>query len=271
MSAPTLSGLRVYPVKGARGRALTTARVAGHGLADDREWLVMDPTGRFLSQRTHPGLARLEAHVSPDGVLSLDAPGHGSCVVRPLMGGALRQASVWDDAFTVWDAGDEAAAWLSAVLGTAARLGRCAPQTRRFADREYVGDQDVPITCVDGFPLLVCSEGSLDALNERLPTPVPMDRFRPNLVVAGWPAFAEDRIHVLRIGTVRVRLVKPCTRCAVPAIDQVTGSPSTNPLPALKAFRFDPALRGVTFGVNAVIDDPGTGTIERGMPVTIES
>jgi uncharacterized protein YcbX len=116
----------------------------------------------------------------------------------------------------------------------------------------------------DGFPVLVCNAASLADLNTRLPAGIPMERFRPNVVLEGLPAWAEDRIETLTLGEVTLRPVKPCTRCTIPSIDQRTGRPSIDPTPALRQFRFDKRLRGVKFGENAVIVTGIAREIERG-------
>jgi len=146
---------------------------------------------------------------------------------------------------------------------------RAASETRRFADRAWVGERDVPVSFVDGYPILVCTSDSLAALNARLPAPVPMERFRPNLVLDGLAPFAEDGIRAVRIGAVVLRLVKPCTRCTVPAVDQETGERSTDPAPALREFRYDQSLRGVTFGVNAVAEAAPGAVLAVGAPVEV--
>lgn len=245
-----LQSISIYPVKAARREDLRVARVSDRGLAGDREWMVTRPDGTFLSQRTHPALARLAATRSETGI-SLAFEGHAPITVRAFEGGCARELRVWDDRMQGWDAGDRVADWLAAAIGVPARLARVMPTTGRMADRQYVGERDVPVAFSDGYPILVCTTASLAELNRRLPVPVPMNRFRPNLVVDGLDAFAEDRIRRVRIGEVVLHFVKPCTRCSVPTIDQDTGSLSTDPIPALKEFRFDRALRGVTFGMNA--------------------
>jgi uncharacterized protein YcbX len=176
---------------------------------------------------------------------------------------------VWDDRLAATDAGADAAAWFSAVLGTEARLVRVGEAHARRADRRWVGELDVPVAFADAFPLLVCSSASLAELNRRLPEPVPMDRFRPNLVVDGLEPFAEDGIRRLAIGGVEFALVKPCTRCSVPGIDQATGLAATDPFEALRSFRWDPALRGATFGVNAIASGPAGARLAVGMPVAV--
>ena len=258
-----LDALNIYPVKGCRRNELAVAELGARGLDGDREWLVTRPDGTFLSQRTHPGLARL-VPTRAGARLELECPGLASLVVEPFVGGESREVVVWRDRMQAWDAGEPAAEWLTRALGVPARLARFAPETRRMADRRYVGAHDVPLTFADGYPLLVCTTASLAELNRRLPIPVPMERFRPNLVLDGLQPFAEDRIKAVRVGAVTLRFVKPCTRCVVPSIDQTTGLRSTDPTPALKAFRYDPALQGVVFGVNAVVDGPRGATLAVG-------
>lgn len=231
--------------------------------------MLTDDRGRFLSQRTHPLLAQIQAHVTAQG-LKLSCPDSPPIYVQAFDGGAKCQVRVWDDHLSAWDAGEEVAVWLRQALGVSARLVRVSSGSERFADRMYVGEASVPVAFSDGYPILVCSVSSLAELNRRLPEPVPMDRFRPNVVVDGLEAFAEDHIEILTIGKTHLRLVKPCTRCQVPSIDQCTGLPSTDPMPALKTFRFDRALRGVTFGVNAIVMGSIEESLLLGQPLTIQ-
>jgi uncharacterized protein YcbX len=126
-----------------------------------------------------------------------------------------------------------------------------------------------PLGFPDAYPMLVCNAASLEDLNQRLPAPLPMERFRPNLVVSGLPAWAEDHIDTLTIGPVTLRLVKPCTRCVIPSLDHRTGEPSIDPLPVLRKFRFSKALRGITFGENAVIVAGEGAVLARGAPCQV--
>ena len=271
MTAPAarLASIAIYPVKACRATALQAVQLGDHGLEGDREWMVIRPDGRFLSQRSHPALARVVPTLTPSGV-RLACEGRASLAVdsAAVLAGAPLEVQVWDDRLVACDAGAAAADWLSEVIGTPARLVRVASGHGRRADHDYVGEREVPVAFADGFPLLVCSLSSLAELNRRLPAAVPMERFRPNLVLDGLPAFAEDGIGTLRLGVVVLTLVKPCARCSVPGIDQITGQASGDPFPALKAFRYDPSVRGVTFGVNAVADGPSGARLEVGMTVT---
>lgn len=248
-----LSAIAIYPVKGCRRTPLARARVGVRGLARDREWMVVRPDGFFLTQRTYPGLARIVPHLTDTG-LRLEHPELEPLEVESASATTPIKVTIWGRKTLARDAGEAAADWLTAVLGTPTRLAGVGPETEMSADREFVGEREVPIAFSDAFPLLVCNTASLDELNRRSGTPVPMERFRPNLVIDGLGAFAEDAIRRLRIGAVAVSLVKPCTRCVVPSIDQETGQKSTDPTPTLKQFRFDKKLRGVTFGVNGTFE-----------------
>jgi uncharacterized protein YcbX len=263
-----LAAISIYPVKACRRTDLAAAPLGATGLEGDRGWMITRPDGRFLSQRTHPALARLVPRLVAGG-LELACPGLPPLAVRSSPADERREVVVWDDRMTGVDAGGIAAAWLTRALGEPARLVRTAAETRRYADRRWVGERDVPVSFADAYPILVCTSASLAALNALLPEPVPMERFRPNLVLDGLAAFAEDGIRAVRIGAVIVRFVKPCTRCTVPAVDQQTGERSTDPAPALKALRYDPALRGVTFGVNALAEGPAGAVLAVGAPVEV--
>ena len=168
------------------------------------------------------------------------------------------------------DAGDTAAAWLRAALGVNARLMLATELTQRAPDVRWRGDIAAPVNFPDGFPLLICNRASLEDLNTRMPAAIPMTRFRPNIVISGIPAFAEDAVHSLHSGTVDLRLVKPCLRCTIPSVDQETGVPGSNPLPTLKTYRFNRELLGVMFGQNAIIA-AGIGSTLRPGPAAVNS
>lgn len=226
--------------------------------------MAVDERGRFTSQRTHPLLARIQPELTTDE-LRLDAPGMPTLrLALQVIPAQSRPVQVWDDTCTGLDEGDEAARWLSEFLGAPLRLVRVPPVKDRLADSRYVGPSPVPMAFADGYPVLICNRASLDELNRRMPEPVPMERFRPSVVVDGLEAFAEDGIDTVQMGSVTMRLVKPCTRCVITSTDQRTGERSTNPLPVLRTFRFDSDLLGVTFGMNAVVVAGVGATLERG-------
>jgi uncharacterized protein YcbX len=244
--------LFVYPVKSTRAIPKTQARIAATGFEWDRHWMAASPNGVFMSQRTQPRLARIETEIGSDA-LTLRAPDQRPLTVPLHPTGDTRPAEVWKNAITALDQGDAAASWLTQAVGMDARLLRISPILDRQANPQYAAPTAAPVSFTDGFPMLVVNLASLAELNSRMPEPVPLERFRPNIVLEGLEPFAEDHIDRLEFGQVTLRLVKPCTRCVITSMDQRTGEPSTNPLPVLRKFRFDRELMGVTFGENAVI------------------
>ncbi len=247
-----LQELNVYPLKSARGIAHTAARLSATGFEWDRHWMVVREDGTFLTQRTHPWLARIATRLTREGLI-LESEGRQMLTLPLEARGERRPVRIWKDLCEGLDQGDAAAQWVSAVLGEPVRVVRAPPAPGRLANPGFAGRQPAPLAFPDGYPVLVCSRASLEDLNSRLPEALPMERFRPNLVIEGLPPFAEDRIATIQIGPVTLRLVKPCTRCIIPSTDQRTGVRGFDPLPVLRTFRFDPTLRGVTFGENAVI------------------
>lgn len=260
--------LYVYPFKSARAVPKQQVRLGATGIEWDRHWMAANRDGVFMSQRTQPRLARIVPEIGEDA-LTLHVPDLEPLTLPLEPAGDARSARVWNDTVTALDQGDAASAWLSRAVGEEARLLRIAPVLDRRASPEYAGANPPPVTFVDGFPLLIVNLASLDALNARMPDPVPLERFRPNVVLEGLEPFVEDRIDTLHIGPVTLRLVKPCTRCVITATDQRTGEPSTNPLPVLRQFRFDRALKGVKFGENAIITAGVGETLARGARCTV--
>jgi uncharacterized protein YcbX len=260
----TISGLFVYPLKSARGLACSQVRVSATGFEWDRRWMLINAYGVFLSQRTHPQLARIVPQIEAAG-LALHAPGLQSLRLPLSSTGERRLVRVHRDVCVGEDEGAAAAEWASRVAGEPARLVRVPLHSERRANPVFAGAVPAPMSFADGFPVLVCNQASLEDLNTRLPQAIPMERFRPNVVLEQLPAWAEDRIDTLTIGALTLRLVKPCIRCTIPSIDQQTGEPSTDPAPVLRQFRFDKALHGVSFGENAVIVTGTAEVIERGV------
>jgi uncharacterized protein YcbX len=267
--AATVQELSVYPLKSARGIPGTRVRLAPTGFEWDRHWMVVRGDGTFLTQRTHPALARIATKLTDDGLV-LTAEGLQPLALALAPQGPQRPVRIWKDSCAGLDQGDEAAAWVSGVLEEPVRVVRVPALPGRTANPEYAGPAPAPLTFPDGYPILICNRASLDDLNRRLPAPLPMERFRPNLVLTGLPPFAEDRIAAIEIGPVVLTLVKPCTRCIIPSLDQHTGIAGPDPLPVLRTFRFDRKLLGVTFGENAVITRGVGETLERGAECRIE-
>ncbi|MGE0031484.1 MAG: MOSC domain-containing protein [Steroidobacteraceae bacterium] len=251
-----ITSLHIYPVKSCRGIDVEETLITPTGLEWDRRWMIVRPNGRFITQREVPKLATITVAVG-NGRLTLSAEGHPPLVVATDHGGAARPVRIWDDACTGIDAGDEAAAWLTQVLGDPFRLVRIDERAPRLANPKYVGPKPQPVTFTDGYPVLMISNESLAELNQRLPEPIPMARFRPNVVIEGVAAHAEDQMVLFRLGPVVLRGVKLCTRCSVTTTDQQSGArdPHQEPLRALGKYRHNYELKGVTFGQNCTLHE----------------
>jgi uncharacterized protein YcbX len=259
-----VSGLFIYPIKGCRGIALHEALVEDIGLANDRRMLVIDQDGTFLSQREVASMALIDVAVHPNG-WQLSAPNQPSIIVAPTTNGPTRLVTVWRDTCMVVDQGDAIATWLTAVLGQACRMVVMAPSYRRLVSADFALKADDAVSFADGYASLITNQGSLDDLNTKLSAPIGMDRFRPNIVVSGAPAWDEDTWHEIRIGEVSVTAVKPCARCVVTTTDQLTGERSHEPLATMSTFR--KLGHGVIFGQNLI--HRTLGTIRVGDAVTI--
>ncbi|WP_322053414.1 MOSC domain-containing protein [Paraburkholderia bannensis] len=266
-----IRGLFVYPVKSCGAIALDRAQLELQGLMWDRHWMVVDATGRFVSQREYAAMARI-VPTFVDGGVQLAMAGLDAPLLLPFAprGDEMRvRATVWKDSFDALDEGDEAARWFTRALGVPVRLVRFAQDVTRLASKKWTLDEDAPTEFADGYPILVTSESSLADLNARLAakgaSPVPMSRFRPNIVVGdAGEAFDEDFIDTLSIegdaghDDVVLRFVKPCARCPITTIDQQTGEHDaqwpTEPLDTLQTFRVDARVDGgLTFGQNAIV------------------
>jgi uncharacterized protein YcbX len=248
-----ITALNIYPVKSCAGTALQRARVTAAGFEHDRQWMIVRPNGRFVTQRELPRLALVRPQLS-DGSLQLSAPEIEPIGIEVDHGGTGVEVVVWKDQCKAIDAGEPIARWLERVLGEPLRLVRFDPLFKRIADPTWTGELEAFAQFSDGFPWLVLSQASLDALNQKLPEPLPMNRFRPNIVIDGVQAFEEDAIEHLFDARVTLRPVKPCTRCAITTTNQETGQrDGEEPLRTLRTFRFDARLRGVAFGQNVVL------------------
>ncbi len=264
-----IAALHCYPVKSARGIELDQARLTAAGLADDRRWMLVTPAGRFLTQRELPRLALLTPSLSAD-VLLLSAPHQSPIAIALAPGGRRTRVTVWRDQCQAFDEGDEVAAWLQAWLGRECRLVRFDPTARRLSERDWTGDFEAENRFSDGYPILAVSTASLDDLNSRLAAPLPMNRFRPNVVLEGIAAYDEDRIEELTGDGLRLKLVKPCTRCVITTTRQDSGEPDGDePLRTLRSYRYDARLHGVCFGQNAIVIEGADRVLARGQSLGI--
>ncbi len=260
-----VSALHVYPVKSCRGAALESAEVVERAIRHDRRFMVVRPDGALLTQRQEPRMALIEVAVDDDA-LTLDVAGQESCRIETRAVGPSRRVEVWGSPCEVVDQGDVVATWLSEYLGTPARLVAMSGGYRRPLREPLPREFDGRLSFADAAPLLVVGAASLDDLNRRLGEPVPMNRFRPNVVIAGAAPYAEDTWGRIRIGDIELVRLIPCGRCAVTTIDQATGAGGQEPLRTLASYRPQTAF-GVPFG--SYYGHVGTGPLRVGDAVEV--
>jgi uncharacterized protein YcbX len=270
-----VSGLFIYPVKSLRGIAVPAVEVDALGLAGDRRFLVVDEAGKFLTQRQLPRMALVSTALS-NGSLTLSAAeaGRVRVSIAPDPAAPLHRVTVWkSEGLQAEDCGPAAAAWLSDFLQLKCRLVRIGEKFRRPVLKKAAQPGDA-FSFADGAPILVTSEASLARLNDHIVEnagePVPMDRFRPNVVIAGCEAFAEDEWRAFRVGDVVLRQAGKSDRCIVTTTDQLTGVRGKEPLRTLANFRRDPAeASSVYFGAN-YINESKRGVVQTGAKVEAE-
>ena len=254
-----LSSLHVYPIKSAAGFAPREWPVATLGLRFDRRWMVVRGNGTMLTQRTYPRLGQIRPTIG-ERTLRVETAGMPPLEL-PLEPGASVSVpvTIWDDHCAATWAGERAARWFSDVLETDCSLVHIAEAAARTVDPDYAPPGH-RVGFADAFPFLLISEASLADLNSRLETPLPMNRFRPNLVITGVEPFGEDHLGTFAIGDMRFTPVKPCDRCVVTTTDQATGKRGVEPLRTLATYRRRNGK--VLFGQNVI--HTGTGRLRVG-------
>jgi uncharacterized protein len=271
---PILTELNLYPIKSCAGISLREATLTEAGLMSehiyDREWMVVDADGIFMTQREHPKMALITPRIKAE-TLELRAPGMLRLEI-PLglpdpEDARVLDVRVWDDTVKAFDCDETTAAWFTGFLGVPCRLVRFHLDAKRFANTAWTGGVEAPTLFADGYPVLVISQASLADLNDKLTAQgrdaLPMNRFRPSLVIDGVEAFEEDYMAAIRLGNATLKPVKPCARCPIPSVDQATGVIGPDPLDILQSYRANPKLDGaVTFGMNAIVLN-GEGEILR--------
>ena len=269
----TLESIHVYPVKSCAGSAQSEAPLTETGLDLDRQWLVVDPAGQFVTQRELPRMALVQTTLKSSELI-LRAPGMLAVHVAIDRVEERTEVEVWGDRVAAYDMGALCAQWFSDFLGRPLRLARFDPEAPRHADRKWTGAVEAANAFQDGFPLLVASATSIDEVNRRLASdgqpPVTLARFRPNLVLGGLDANGEDHLDEIVFaaaeGPVRLKLVKPCVRCSIPDVDPATGTAGHAVGDVLSRYRADPRMGGsITFGMNAIVVEGMDCTLTQGM------
>lgn len=267
-----ISEINIYPIKSLKGISVDTAVVEERGLQFDRRWMLTTPDGMFFTQRDFPRMALIETWIEDDGLgLGVSADRFGDVFVpfEP-QSGNKQQVTIWRSVCEGIVYGDALNEWFSDVIGTDCQLVYMPDNTRRSVNPRFDRGDEV-VSFADGYPLMVLSEATLEDLNSRLETPLPMNRFRPNIVVSGAEAFAEDNWQRIRVGDAEFRSTKPCERCVVTTVDQSTGEfAGKEPLKTLASYRMAKDVMpnryellgisdtAVLFGQNLVPENPET-------------
>ncbi len=258
---PIITNLHVYPVKSLHGIRLKKGKITTRGLQFDRNWMIIDQEGKFLTQRKLPEMAAIRVSLSSEHLHFEHGKSSASISTRKNYK-QHKVTEVWGDRCEAFDEGDNISQWLSNVLGQQGlRLLRFRNSFKRRVDADFLDGEDAHTAFTDGFPFLITSEESLTMLNDRLAQtgalPITMDRFRPNIVIKGLQPFQENEINELQTadGTIRFGLRKPCKRCKVTTVDQKIGKVEnpTEPLRTLTAMKTVPGLHGAYFGQNATL------------------
>lgn len=250
---PKIAELYVYPIKSCGGVHMKEVSIVSTGFAFDRNWMVVDDSGTFVTQREHPKLALVKPEFANGGLI-LNAPGMEPLHVSANGAGAPLTISLFGENHEALATNPAADAWFSAYLAGPFRLAKCDPQTLRKGGVQYPQRDAAPTSFVDNYGVLVISEASHAALNQKLSQAVPINRFRPNIVVSGIDEHDEDYFTNARCGDVALRFVNPCYRCSMTSIDQKIGAPGLDVLPVLSTYRYDDAVKGVKFGAYAAVN-----------------
>jgi uncharacterized protein len=246
-----LQDITIYPIKSFAGIDLTESEVSERGLLYDRNWMLVDKQGKFISQREFPKLSLLTTGIE-NGKLIISHRLQNNIDIRLRLDESLNstdKVEVWDDTMLAEKVNEEASRQLSQILKQDVSLMKIGENTSRLADPRFV-DSEIQVSFADGFPYLIISQASLDDLNSRLESPVEMNRFRPNIVVSGSKPFEEDTWKEIQIGECVFQIVKPCARCEVTTINQLTAERGKEPLRTLSKYRRDG--NKVLFGQNMV-------------------
>ena len=260
-----VSALSYYPIKSCGAVHVEAAELDDCGIRNDRRLLLTEPDGTFLTQRDYPSMTQVQPLIEGDR-LSLAAPGMTPLSVDLTEDRAAHEIRIFRDTCQAVDQGEAVAAWFSDYLNAPCRLVAMAPQFARRIKPDYAKRPEDQVGFADAFPFLLTTEASLTDLNARMETPLPMNRFRPNIVVSGAEAYAEDRWQSLRIGAVEFAGVKGCVRCVVTTTRQETGEQGEEPLATLATYR-NLEGQGVIFGQNLI--HLGRGVIRVGDEVVV--
>ncbi|KLT64338.1 MOSC domain-containing protein [Pedobacter sp. BMA] len=263
-----LSEIYIYPIKSLGGISLTESAIAETGLFYDRKWVLIDDTGTFITQRKYPQLSLLEVSITAENLTVAHKENPTLRITFPIAKttGKPIPVTIWDDLTEGIEVDKSVSDWFSGFMNMPVRLVSMPEQARRIVDPKYAAHQEI-VSFADGYPCLMIGQASLDQLNEKLETPVLMDRFRPNFVFTGGEPHAEDAFDSFEMGSISFSAVKPCARCVLVTVNQQTATKSAEPLKTLAGYR---SLNNkIMFGQNLL--HKGSGIIKVGMEIKINS
>jgi len=263
----TISELYIYPIKSLGGIALNSATLTDRGFEHDRRWMLVDDNNQFITQREVTAMALLKPQLTEQGLLIKNSQVAGEELLvpfEPTMPGTT-MVDVWSNRCRAQQVSEQANAWFSKQLGISCKLMYMPDTTNRFVDGRYAHNKEIT-SFSDGFPLLMIGQASLDDLNSRLTAPLPMNRFRPNVVFTGGTPFLEDTMKQFEINGITFFCVKPCARCVMTTIDQQSGAKAKEPLTTLSTYR--KKNNKILFGQNLLYK--GRGAIAIGNIITIQ-
>ncbi|MEC4893057.1 MAG: MOSC N-terminal beta barrel domain-containing protein [Oscillatoria sp. PMC 1051.18] len=262
-----VTGVFVYPIKSCRGIRVDSAEVTAKGFVGDREFMIVDEQGKFVTQRKYPRLATIEVKVAENElILSADGVNLDCLRFQPSLSGREIRVEIWRDRTTAIDQGDKVAKWFQAALNVSQdfRLVRQSPRYLRPISPQFATAENQPVSFADGYPFLLIGTASLTDLNNKLAAKyedgfqaLPMNRFRPNLVVETDEAFVEDKWKVIQVGKIKFSVVKPCSRCVITTTNQVTGERNKLKEPLLTLSSYRQFSGGIMFGQNVIPEQIG--------------
>lgn len=260
----SIHSLHVYPIKSCRGIELQSAELVETGIKYDRHWMLVDENGDFLSQRQYPLMAGISCEFSGSNLL-LNAKKQDPLEIPMQQSPAgFKQVNIWNDSCNAALVSQQASNWFSALIGVSCELVYLPETEKRQVDLRYAAPNQI-VGFADGFPLLVVSLASIDLLNQKLEQKVTIDRFRPNIVIEGCPAHAEDEWSRIVIGDIEIQLVKACSRCVIPSIDQRSSEKHPTILKTLASYRRTD--NKILFGQNGL--HSGNGRIHKGQEIQL--
>lgn len=262
-----ISALYVYPIKSLGGVSLSEASVTDRGFAYDRRWMLVDAEGKFLSQRQLPQMALLQTSIVEQGIVVFDKEKNTQILVPfESQSSSDIEVVVWDDACRANTYEKYIDEYFSDMLGLVARLVYMPQESSRYVEENYAKHKEIT-SFSDGYPFLLIGQGSLDELNSRLACPVPMNRFRPNMVFEGGASFVEDTWNDFVVADITFRCAKPCSRCVVTTIEQETALKGKEPLKTLATYRSK--NNKILFGQNLL--HKGSGVVRIGDKLHIQT